>query len=468
MDPLVPPLPSQRSRRTRTLWVALVLLCSVIIGVRLLERWSPATHLDPAELSSPLLKMYGRFLLGTRALEERFGGEATSPAAAGPIVEALGVAATGPAERLRIIPLVAEASGVDDALSLLDEFEKSLAFDADADEALRRDAAALRAIYTADDPSASLDDAQRDEFLSRHHWFARLALSHGMPETDPARRAFAREGLRTMVVMLMAGLVLVVAGLTGAVLFIVALVLLATRQLRVEYPLARSLPIAMPSGRPVYLESFALFLAALVGAQVGGGLVAHVLHGDPTLILLCLTPLAILWPMVRGVRWREVRAAVGLTRGQGVLTEMTCGVAGHLAGIPILLLGLMLSVLIIQVLHTDASHPMTRDIDPSRPASALMFLLLAAVWAPLVEETFFRGALYHHLRGRWPVIPASLLVGLVFAVIHPQGIGGVPVLTALGMNFCLIREWRGSLIAPITAHALHNGFITLMLILFLF
>jgi membrane protease YdiL (CAAX protease family) len=33
--------------------------------------------------------------------------------------------------------------------------------------------------------------------------------------------------------------------------------------------------------------------------------------------------------------------------------------------------------------------------------------------------------------------------------------------------FALIREWRGSLIGPIVAHAVHNGFvITLILLVF--
>jgi membrane protease YdiL (CAAX protease family) len=40
-------------------------------------------------------------------------------------------------------------------------------------------------------------------------------------------------------------------------------------------------------------------------------------------------------------------------------------------------------------------------------------------------------------------------------------------LIALGFNFSMMREWRGSLIAPMTAHLLHNGtLLTLVILLF--
>jgi len=35
---------------------------------------------------------------------------------------------------------------------------------------------------------------------------------------------------------------------------------------------------------------------------------------------------------------------------------------------------------------------------------------------------------------------------------------------ALGTVFAIMREWRGSLIAPITAHMLHNGTVTVLLL----
>jgi membrane protease YdiL (CAAX protease family) len=92
--------------------------------------------------------------------------------------------------------------------------------------------------------------------------------------------------------------------------------------------------------------------------------------------------------------------------------------------------------------------------------------------APRVEETMFRGLLYRHLREATGRVgrPASLfvsalLVSFVFALIHPYGLLGVPVLMALALAFTLAREWRGTLIPPMIAHGIHNSVLTLLIVL---
>lgn len=74
-----------------------------------------------------------------------------------------------------------------------------------------------------------------------------------------------------------------------------------------------------------------------------------------------------------------------------------------------------------------------------------------------MEETVFRGAFYRSLRFGNGVLIAGLVNGVIFAALHPQGWMGIPALTAMGFGFALIREWRDSLIAPMTAHAINNG-----------
>jgi membrane protease YdiL (CAAX protease family) len=100
-----------------------------------------------------------------------------------------------------------------------------------------------------------------------------------------------------------------------------------------------------------------------------------------------------------------------------------------------------------------------------------VLLLLASVVAPIVEETMFRGFLYGHLRGTVApriraasMIVAALVSSVVFAVIHPQGVLFVPALAGLAIGFCIHREIRGSLIAPMVAHGINNA-VTLMLAL---
>ncbi len=94
-----------------------------------------------------------------------------------------------------------------------------------------------------------------------------------------------------------------------------------------------------------------------------------------------------------------------------------------------------------------------------------LIVALATMWAPLAEESVFRGALFRHLRGRMHWVAAGLLSAVAFAVVHNYGLLLTPPLIALGFAFAAMREWRGSLIAPMTAHLLHNGTIMLVVVL---
>lgn len=86
----------------------------------------------------------------------------------------------------------------------------------------------------------------------------------------------------------------------------------------------------------------------------------------------------------------------------------------------------------------------------------------------------FRGALYRHLReafGGWgkafSVVASILVSSFLFAVIHPQGIVGVPLLAAVAIVLAILREWRSALIAPIVMHMIVNG-VTTSLVLLIF
>ena len=98
----------------------------------------------------------------------------------------------------------------------------------------------------------------------------------------------------------------------------------------------------------------------------------------------------------------------------------------------------------------------------------IQVLLAAAVAAPLLEETVFRGLLYRHLRDAlagWgqtaSVVLAGVLSGVVFAVIHPQGPKAAPMLATLALVFALVREWRGTLLPAMVAHGLNNGLLVI-------
>jgi membrane protease YdiL (CAAX protease family) len=108
-----------------------------------------------------------------------------------------------------------------------------------------------------------------------------------------------------------------------------------------------------------------------------------------------------------------------------------------------------------RALGEPVSHPAIEEA--SGDAGVRFHLFLAAcVWAPFVEEAVFRGAFQRYLRSRLPRVASAALVGLLFAAVHPQGLAAIPALMAIGGWFALLREWRGSLVPCIAAHAVHN------------
>jgi membrane protease YdiL (CAAX protease family) len=121
-----------------------------------------------------------------------------------------------------------------------------------------------------------------------------------------------------------------------------------------------------------------------------------------------------------------------------------------------LIVGAVITFVLVRFTHADASHPIIKQLGGG-PVLWMWIFLLAAAWAPVTEELMFRGALFAHLRERFGWWISAPVVGLVFALIHPQGWAAVPVLTAIAVVFAGIREWRGSIIGCVAAHAIHNG-----------
>ncbi|MFM9149381.1 MAG: lysostaphin resistance A-like protein, partial [Solirubrobacterales bacterium] len=86
-------------------------------------------------------------------------------------------------------------------------------------------------------------------------------------------------------------------------------------------------------------------------------------------------------------------------------------------------------------------------------------ILLIVFLAPFAEEIAFRGLLFGGLRRRLPMIPAALIGGLFFGLLHfSTGWSAVPVLIFLGTLFAILYEKTGSLWPPIILHAINNGF----------
>jgi membrane protease YdiL (CAAX protease family) len=180
-----------------------------------------------------------------------------------------------------------------------------------------------------------------------------------------------------------------------------------------------------------------------------------------------------LWPLIRGMGWHRYRQAIGWHRGKGVFREIGAGILAYFAGLPLLVLGMGIALGLLALVTMfrvaaglgDPPPPDNALFDlatSTNPVILILFFLLATVWAPLCEESIFRGALYRHLRGRAGIVVSAIASALVFGLCHAYGPVLVMPVVMLGVTFALMREWRGSLIAPITAHAMHNATVTLL------
>jgi len=82
-----------------------------------------------------------------------------------------------------------------------------------------------------------------------------------------------------------------------------------------------------------------------------------------------------------------------------------------------------------------------------------------AVSAPVVEEIFFRGLLYRSLRNRLSILPAALIAGALFGLVHITSypLDTLPVKAAFGVIACLLYERTGSLLPGIALHSFVDG-----------
>jgi membrane protease YdiL (CAAX protease family) len=96
--------------------------------------------------------------------------------------------------------------------------------------------------------------------------------------------------------------------------------------------------------------------------------------------------------------------------------------------------------------------------------TALLFVAMAVLVAPLVEETLFRGYLYPMFARSFGVLPSILLTGVLFGFMHGAQLGWtwslVALLTLVGIIFTLVRARTGTVFASFLMHLGYNGLIS--------
>ena len=76
--------------------------------------------------------------------------------------------------------------------------------------------------------------------------------------------------------------------------------------------------------------------------------------------------------------------------------------------------------------------------------------------APLLEEPLFRGIMFRGFASAMPVWAAMALSGFLFALVHVNAASFLPLLF-LGCAFAELYRRTGTMLAPMTAHALFNA-----------
>ncbi len=415
----------------------------------------PPTPADPFTMSA-------RFAVQAQGMPAWFAGDPQIT------MDTLDAWAISPENRVRSAIVAGELLGPDapdGAIERLEELEGVF----DAQSPLAADVEDLLTVYTVG--RDAIDDATAERLKTHHGFFGEVALTTGLDDTDPAREPLITGGGKLAALLLGIGGGLVIVFGVGFCLFIAAIVLISMRKLR------SGMGTPEPGGS-VFLEAFAIFAGGFLLLMVGLALLSGVVADETwlTVIQVCaqwMLLAAPLWPLIRGMRWHTFCKAIGWHKGKGVFREIGAGIVGYLAGLPLLAMGIGITLGLVAVVTLfrkaaglgEPPPPNNAVFELATSDSALVLILvflLATVWAPLCEESIFRGALYRHMRGRAGIVVSAVGSAFIFGLCHAYGPILVFPVVMLGVNFALLREWRGSLIAPITAHALHNGTVSIM------
>ena len=405
-------------------------------------------------------------------------------------------------QRLRFIVVAGEMAGPDEAARKGEELQLELNALGTPEQRRAGDILInLYRAYAAGDYRA-FDVPEEDRVFLRKHlsWFGQLALHpkegvlprRGLAAPAGAAPALVLEELfgdpqkreevlstayTTFAVILGvfgSGCLLGLGGFVGLIVFFILLA---------KHKLTGGLTTGSLHGG-VYAETFVLFLATFFGASF---LISYLPWEMSPLVKMSIVMIGslivLLWPVLRGIPWRQVREDIGWTLGRQPALEPLLGPVCYIMALPIVMIGAIITMILMKLTNqgdfglaalgqnNPPAHPIVEFIVHGDAWERLLIFIDAAILAPIVEETMFRGVLYRHLRelsGRWAwlgsVVFSGTVVSFIFAVIHPQGFVAVPVLMALAYGFTIAREWRGTLVPAMVGHGLNNALVILLVI----
>lgn len=494
--PLLPgePPPARRGQPL-VAWIVIAIVCVAILTVQQVGP-EPTAAGGGETIELVLMELQSKYLIGASRLPTMQPGLFYS--------QAHTVLNVGTVEqRQRFIVVANELAGPEQARQALEKLDELLADPPVGDPVeLTEDQASLMrilfALYPplADEESTTEDEplqdkepvpatvttlSEDDQRLLVDHlgWFGELALAPpGIADRSRRDTVLAPASTVAIAMITVFGLGALV-GVGGFVGLVIVLVLVMLKTIRGGVASGRG-----PHG--IYAETFAvwmvLFIALGLLAELAGAAVVPALRMPLMIVAFLLSLGALLWPVLRGVSWHDVRHDIGWTLGRRPLLEPLIAFGGYAMTLPLLAVGvaLMLMLIVLQQMFAappstfapagGPAHPVILELAGAAWWPKVQILFLAAVAAPIVEETMFRGVLYRHLRGATgplglalSVILGTLINTALFAAIHPQGWVAAPALMGLACGMTLIREWRGTLIPSMIIHGVSNALVMAMM-----
>ena len=171
------------------------------------------------------------------------------------------------------------------------------------------------------------------------------------------------------------------------------------------------------------------------------------------------------WRYVRGDWWPRSTAAARQANSRANPVPEGLWGSALLAGI----LGLVTLLLFQGVLSRLLVLPQQQDLDPSRYPfmTVLLWALMGAVVAGVVEETSFRGYMQRPIEGRHGPVIAILVTGTLFGFLHfthpEMGLALLPYYMAAAAVYGVLAHLTDSTLPSIVLHTGGNLFSALSL-----
>lgn len=309
----------------------------------------------------------------------------------------------------------------------------------------KQEAAAFTALLAGEKPKAEL--TKTDEFLEDYA----TALGKGKRKSELLDEIKSKSGLPN-VAFFGGALLLLGAGSLGSIVFFAATA-------RSQPPPANSFPArgvskplsdVLATRMVVYILSLALVptvVITIIGPSIYSTAFAMALVGVSLALFSMRGPL-------------PLRQVIGSTKNP--LKLIGLGIGGWLAAIPAMMIFAVISSFVFSFLPTPSHPVITELLEMKSMAAIVTTFVTVALIVPIVEELAFRGTFFPALMAYMKPVTAMCVGGLIFAMIHPQGIILWLSLGSLGAMASYLYYRTGSLIPSITLH-IANNFMILML-----